>query len=240
MSATYRQQSVITPQLIAKDPQNILLARGARFKMPAEMIRDNALSISGLLSPKIGGPSVYPYQPPGLWEALSDKSWKYLYKESEGEDLFRRSIYTIIKRSSPPPFMLIFDAPDRNFCTVKRAVSSSPLQALALLNDPTFIESSKYIAGRMMQEGGTGVKEQLAYGFRLVTGRRPDAKETELLDRMYTNEDGLYNNNPGKAAKILAVGHANIPVKLDGIAKAAAYVNVVMALLNTDEFITRK
>ncbi len=153
MSATYRQQSVITPQLQEKDPANILLARSSRYKMPAEMIRDQALCISGLLSSKIGGPSVYPYQPAGLWEALSDKSWRYIYKESEGEDLFRRSIYTVVKRSSPPPFMLIFDAPDRNFCTVRRSVSSSPLQALALLNDPTFIEASKFVAGRMMQEG---------------------------------------------------------------------------------------
>jgi cytochrome c553 len=240
MSATYRQQSVLTPELLAKDPQNILLARGARYKMPAEMIRDNALAISGLLSAKVGGPSVYPYQPPGLWEALSDKSWKYLYKESEGEDLFRRSIYTVVKRSSPPPFMLIFDAPDRNFCTVKRTVSSSPLQALALMNDPTFIESSKYIAGHMMQEGGAAVTAQLAYGFRLVTGRKPDNKEAELLNSMYTQENELYVKNPGKAIKILAVGHANVPVKLEGIAKAAAYVDVVMALLNTDEFITRK
>lgn len=240
MSATYRQQSVIRPELLAKDPQNILLARGARYKMPAEMIRDNVLATSGLLSAKIGGPSVYPYQPPGLWEALSDKSWKYIYKESEGEDLFRRSIYTIVKRSSPPPFMLIFDAPDRNFCTVKRPVSSSPLQALALLNDPTFVESSKYIAGRMMQEGGATVEEQLAYGFRLVTGRRPGTKEVALLNKMYTQEKEMYQTQPAKAAKILSVGRANIPVKLPGIGQAAAYVDVVMALLNTDEFITRK
>lgn len=185
MSATYRQQSVITKEMHEKDPANILLARSSRYKMPAEMIRDNALSISGLLSSKIGGPSVYPYQPPGLWEALSDKAWRYVYKESEGEDLFRRSIYTIVKRSSPPPFMLIFDAPDRNFCTVKRAVSNSPLQALALMNDPTFIEASKFIAGRMMTEGGATTTEQLTYGFRLVTGRTPDTKENALLKKMY-------------------------------------------------------
>ena len=240
MSATYRQQSVVRPELLQRDPENKLLARSARFKMPAEMIRDNALAIGGLLSGKIGGPSVYPYQPPGLWEALSDKSWKYVYKESAGEDLFRRSIYTIVKRSSPPPFMLIFDAPDRNFCTVKRSVSSSPLQALALLNDPTFIEASKYIAGRMMQEGGKDVKEQLVYGFRLVTGRRPDAQEMELLTKMYGQEYQLYTKQPGKAIKILSVGHAQAPLKTAGLAQTAACVDVVMALINTDEFITRK
>lgn len=241
MSATYRQQSVITPQLQEKDPANILLARSSRYKMPAEMIRDQALCISGLLSSKIGGPSVYPYQPAGLWEALSDKSWRYIYKESEGEDLFRRSIYTVVKRSSPPPFMLIFDAPDRNFCTVRRSVSSSPLQALALLNDPTFIEASKFVAGRMMQEGGGSTQEKLVYGFRLVTGRRPDKKEGEVLNRMYTTENDLYKKNPDKAKKILSVGSAKKELPLtDTMTEAAAYTDVVMALMNTDEFITRK
>ncbi|MEO5683233.1 MAG: DUF1553 domain-containing protein [Chitinophagaceae bacterium] len=242
MSATYRQESVVTPELLEKDPANILLARSSRYKMPAEMIRDQALAISGLLSARIGGPSVYPYQPAGLWEALSDKSWRYIYNQSHGEDLFRRSIYTIVKRSSPPPFMLIFDAPDRNFCTVKRSVSSSPLQALALMNDPTFIEASKFIAGRMMQEGGATTADQLEYGFRLVTGRRPGSKENELLNRMYATEQALYKKNPGKARKILAVGEATMKSTLTeaGMPVAAAYVDVVMALLNTDEFVTRK
>jgi hypothetical protein len=239
MSATYRQQSVITKEMHEKDPANILLARSSRYKMPAEMIRDNALAISGLLSAKIGGPSVYPYQPPGLWEALSDKAWRYVYKESEGEDLFRRSIYTIVKRSSPPPFMLIFDAPDRNFCTVKRAVSNSPLQALALMNDPTFIEASKFIAGRMMTEGGTSTGDQLTYGFRLVTGRTPDTREKALLKKMYDEEYSMYSRSPQKAKKILSIGNASSTSK-GGLSETAAYVDVVMALLNTDEFITRK
>lgn len=239
MSATYRQQSVISPLLHEKDPQNILLARSSRYKMPAEMIRDNALSISGLLSSKIGGPSVYPYQPAGLWEALSDKSWRYVYKESEGEDLFRRSIYTIVKRSSPPPFMLIFDAPDRNFCTVKRTVSNSPLQALAMLNDPTFIEASKFVAARMMQLGGATPADQLVYGFRLVTGRKPGEQEHALLQKMYSEELENFKKYPAKAQKLLAVGHAKTILR-SGAPETAACVNVVMALLNTDEFITRK
>ncbi|MGN6492837.1 MAG: DUF1553 domain-containing protein [Agriterribacter sp.] len=242
MSATYRQQSVITPELQEKDPDNILLARSSRYRMSAEMIRDQALAISGLLSPKIGGASVYPYQPPGLWEALSDKSWRYTYKLSEGEDLFRRSIYTIVKRSSPPPYMLIFDAPDRNFCTVKRSVSSSPLQALALLNDPTFIEASKFIASRTIKEGGSNRNEQLSFAFRLVTGRLPDKAELALLEEMYNTESDLLKNHPGKAKKILTVGNAKMqqPASAEGLIETAAYTNVVMALLNTDEFITRK
>lgn len=239
MSATYRQQSVIRPDLEQRDPANRLLARSPRYKMPAEMIRDNALAISGLLSAKIGGPSVYPYQPPGLWEALSDKSWKYVYKTSEGEDLFRRSLYTIVKRSSPPPFMLIFDAPDRNFCTVKRSVSSSPLQALALLNDPTFIESAKYISGRMIQEGGNSLEQRLVYGFRLITGRHPDPEEKQLMEKMYQDEYKEFKRQPAKAAKLLLVGKASKAFEPPPV-EAAAFVNVVMALLNTDEFITRK
>ncbi|RYY53379.1 MAG: DUF1553 domain-containing protein, partial [Chitinophagaceae bacterium] len=239
MSATYRQSSVISPELLEKDPQNILLARSSRYKMPAEMIRDQALAISGLLSGKVGGKSVYPYQPSGLWEALSDKKWRYVYETSKGEDLFRRSIYTIIKRSAPPPFMLIFDAPDRNFCTVKRTVSSSPLQALALMNDPTFIEASKFIAGRMIGEGGNTEKERLVYGFRLVTGRAPDQKETDLLQEMYRQEKSLYIKTPSKATKILSVGDAQFRNNA-AVPETAACVDVVMALLNTDEFITRK
>jgi hypothetical protein len=137
--------------------------------------------------------------------------------------------------------MLIFDAPDRNFCTVKRSVSSSPLQALALLNDPTFIEASKFIAARMEQEGGSNTRDQLIFGFRLVTGRRPDNKETALLNRMYTGEYELYKKNPEKARKILSIGEASMKTApKPGIPEIAAYTNVVMALLNTDEFITRK
>lgn len=241
ISATYRQQSVVRPELQEKDPANILLARSSRYKMPAEMIRDQALAISGLLSGKIGGPSVYPYQPAGLWEALSDKSWRYIYNQSHGEDLFRRSIYTVVKRSSPPPFMLIFDAPDRNFCTVKRSVSSSPLQALALMNDPTFVEAAKFVAVRMMQEGGSSIQDKLNFGFRLVTGRTPDSKEIALLHRMYTAENDSYKKHPDKAKKILSVGEAviNAPIN-ENIPEIAACTDVVMALLNTDEFVTRK
>lgn len=239
MSATYRQSSVITPELQAIDPQNRLLARSSRYKMPAEMIRDQVLSISGLLSKKIGGPSVYPYQPAGLWEALSDKGWRYRYVFSTGEDLFRRSIYTVVKRSSPPPFMLIFDAPDRNFCTVKRTNSSSPLQALVMMNDPTFIEAAKFIADRMMQEGGNSVNEQLTLGFRLITGRHPKAAELSLLEDMYNTEAGLFAKQPAKVYQLLQVGNAPWTKSKD-MHKTAAYVNVVMALINTDEFITRK
>ncbi len=242
MSATYRQQSIIDPSIYENDPDNMLLTRSSRYRLPAEMIRDQALAISGLLSSKMGGSSVYPYQPPGLWEALSDKSWRYVYTLSEGEDLFRRSVYTVVKRSSPPPYMLIFDAPDRNFCTVKRPVSSSPLQALALMNDPTFIEASKFVASRMQQEGGTETAERLAYGFRLVTGRKPGDKESALLRKMYETETSAYKQQPAKAKKILQVGNANmdLPSSPEALVETAAFTNIVMALLNTDEFITRR
>ncbi|WEK38155.1 MAG: DUF1549 domain-containing protein [Candidatus Pseudobacter hemicellulosilyticus] len=239
MSATYRQHSAIRPGLQEKDPGNILLARSSRYRMPAEMIRDNALSIAELLSARMGGPSSYPYQPAGLWDALSDKSWRYQYRTDVGEDAFRRSVYTIVKRSSPPPFMLIFDAPDRNFCTVKRSVSSSPLQALALLNDPTFIEAAAFVALRMRQEGGATEKDQLAYGFRLVTGRQPNTEESALLHKMYTAELEGFKKNPARVSKLLVTGTIGIPAK-DQTAETAARASVVMALMNTDEFVTRK
>ncbi|MEZ4903836.1 MAG: DUF1553 domain-containing protein [Spirosomataceae bacterium] len=139
MSATYQQSAVIRPELYEIDPSNDLLARGPSFRLTAEMIRDNALATSGLLVNQIGGKSVYPYQPAGLWDEISEKSWRYPYLQTPGEGLYRRSIYTIWKRTSPPPSLLIFDAPDRSFCTVKRRTTSTPLQALVLLNDPQMI-----------------------------------------------------------------------------------------------------
>src|SRR5690606_31462409 len=126
-------------------PENKYLARAPRYRLPAEMVRDNALAISGLLVEKIGGESVYPYQPEGLWDELSDKSWRYPYLQTKGEGLYRRSIYTIWKRTSPPPSMLIFDMPQRGECTVRRAATSTPLQALVLLNDPQFVEASRVL-----------------------------------------------------------------------------------------------
>jgi hypothetical protein len=238
MSATYRQSSVTDPAIIKADPDNKLLTRNPRYRYPAEMIRDNALAVSGLLSTKKGGPSVYPYQPEGLWEELSDKVWRYKYVLSTGEDLYRKSIYTVRKRTSVIPFMQIFDAPDRSVCTVKRQVSSSPMQSLAMLNDPQILEAARFVGLRMMQEGGKQTDAQLNYGFRLITGRGPAKKESDLMREMYIDELKKFEANPEKAKALLSVGMK--PVHTDKEIELAAMSNTALALMNTDEFITRK
>src|SRR5690606_25708781 len=163
MSYTYRQSSVSTPEAEERDPANILLSHGPSYRRSAEMIRDNALAASGLLVRKIGGKSVKPYQPEGLWRELSNFSKVLLeYKPDTGEDLYRRSMYTFIRRTSPPPFMIVFDAPNRDVCIVTRERTNTPLQALVLLNDPQFLEASKVLAQRVMKMGRTP-QEQIGY-----------------------------------------------------------------------------
>ncbi|WP_247233687.1 DUF1553 domain-containing protein [Telluribacter sp. SYSU D00476] len=239
MSATYRQSSRITPEHLAKDPQNKWLSRASRFRMPAEMIRDQALAASGLLVSKIGGKSVYPYQPAGLWDELSDKAWRYQYLEAPGEGLYRRSIYTVWKRTSAPPSMLIFDAPDRNFCTVKRVRSSSPLQALVLLNDPQFVEAARFVALRMQQECSPALDERLRHGYRLLTGRVPNARELQVLNRMYQAEYKVLSKNPQKVRQELAVGYERVPDPY-ATTETVALARVAAAIMNTDEYMTRK
>ena len=155
-SATYRQSSRVTPELAERDPENRLLARGPRFRLPAELIRDNALAVSGLLDDRIGGPSVYPYQPKGLWEEMAFGAGfsGQTYTESTGRDLYRRSMYTVWKRTVPPAALVTFDAPDREKCTARRSVTNTPLQALVLLNDPTYVEAARFLAARMLTQGG--------------------------------------------------------------------------------------
>ena len=190
MSATYRQASEASPELLARDPDNKLLARGPKQRLTAEMLRDQALAAAGLLVRKVGGPSVKPYQPEGLWEEKSS-SWKY--EPDKGEGLYRRSMYTYWKRTSPHPAMLTFDAPERNSCVVRRQPTSTPLQALVLLNDPQFVEAAQKIAERAAKEGGTSPDDRVRHTFRLLTGRVPTAKQTQILKRLYEEQpaDGL-------------------------------------------------
>jgi len=241
MSATYRQRSVITKELLARDPQNKLLARSSRFRYPAEMIRDNALAASGLLVKKIGGKSVYPYQPAGIWEALNDKGWQYKYLQEDGEGLYRRSIYTVVKRSSTRAAMQIFDAADRNYCSVKRQVSSSPLQALVLLNDPQFVEAARILAIKAMKEGGQTTDQRIAYIYLSLTGRNPNVKEMVLLRKMYAEELQHFIQHPEKAEKFLNVGYRKFQAA-DSSTKAvsASLSEIALAVINTDEFLTRK
>ena len=238
LSATYQQSAVADKKSISKDPNNRLLTRSPRFRYPAEMIRDNALHISNLLSPKIGGPSVYPYQPEGLWDELSDKVWKYKYLTSTGEDAYRKSIYTVRKRTSVVPFLQIFDAPDRSLCTVKRQVSSSPMQSLALLNDPQIIEAARSLAWHSIENGGNDIDRQLGYCFRLITGRKPLIKETDLMKGLFEAEKKNFSAKPDKAKKYLSIGYQKLPFK-DEIT-LASFASVAVTVMNTDEFFTRK
>ncbi len=239
-SATYRQTSKAEPDLLARDPSNALLARGPRYRLPAEMIRDNALASSGLLVHKVGGPSVKPYQPPGLWIEKGNFSAALLnYKQDEGESLYRRSLYTFIRRTSPPPSMTVFDAPDRTTCMVRRQNTNTPLQALVLMNDPQYVEAARILAERMQKEGGDTLQTQIAYGFRLTTGRRPTSTEVALLTRLYQDEHRNFSSTPTSADSLLTVGDYTRDPTLDKT-ETAALAMVASLLINHDEAYTKR
>ncbi len=239
MSATYRQSSKATPLLLKKDPENRWLARGPRFRLAAEEIRDQALAVSGLLTEKIGGPSVKPYQPAGLWEQLSVVDDKVLYVQSKGADLYRRSLYTFWKRTVPPPALTTFDAPTREFCVVSRTRSMTPLQALALLNDETYTEASRKLAERMMKEGGVLPSQRLGYGFKLAAARAPGASELLVLQAGWERRLSQYRSNRKAAEELLSAGESARDTKLDA-AELAAYTTAASVILNLDEVITKQ
>ncbi len=236
-SATYRQSSHLTPALRAKDPENRLLAHGARFRMDAEMVRDTALAVSGLLLDKHGGRSVKPYQPPGLWEAVSyNNSQKYV--PDAGEDQYRRSLYIYWKRQSPPPNMLLFDAPTREFCVVRRLRTNTPLQALALMNDPQFVEAARALAQRIMTEAGRDPKKRIAFAFRLATARLPGADETKVLLDVFNRELAQFHKDNDAAEKLLSVGSFKPKAGLDR-GELAAWTTIASMILNLDETLTK-
>ena len=238
MSATYRQSSAITEELIEKDPENVLLARAPRYRLPAEMIRDNVLAISGLLVNKAGGSSAYPYQPEGLWDEVSNKPWRYKYLQQPGEGLYRRSLYTIWKRTVPPPSMLIFDVSDRSVCTVRRRNTNTPLQALVLLNDTQFLEASRMLAQWVMEENAGNPDIQLEKSFRMITGRFPDQTEMSLLREFYETELERFDKNPEDALAYLSVGEIDWDRSVSP-AKLSALTVVVNATINTDAGYTK-
>lgn len=240
-SATYRQSSRVTPELREKDPENRLLARGPRYRMPAETIRDSALAVSGLLNDEIGGRSVLPYQPPGLWEemAFGDGFSMQEYVQSHGKDLYRRSMYTFWKRTVPPAAMATFDAPDREKCVARRAVTNTPLQALVTLNDPTYIEAARAMAGRTLREGGQDVSGRIAYVFRLALARKPSAQETKVLRDLLSRQLVNYRKDRKAAGELLQVGESKVDDKLDQ-SELAAWTMVASAILNLDEAVTKE
>jgi hypothetical protein len=239
MSAAYRQSSRVTPSLMERDPENRLLARGPRLRLQAEMIRDNALAISGLLVEKSGGPSVRPYQPEGVWDETNVYGNLRNYKHDQGDNLYRRSLYTIWKRTAAPPDMTMFDMPSRELCVVRRSRTNTPLQALALLNEVTYVEAARGLAQRMIRSGGTSPGERIAYGFQRATGRQPTAAEATILAAGLERQLTKYRGNAAAAKQLLTVGDLKSDPSLDP-AELVAYTLTANVILNLDETITKE
>jgi hypothetical protein len=238
MSAAYRQSSHVTPALIEKDPDNRLLARGPRFRLSGELVRDNALSIAGLLVPKIGGPSVRPYMPEGVWNETSVYGNLLNYQHEKGDGLYRRTMYTIWKRTAAPPTMLMFDSPSREFCAVKRSRTNTPLQALSLLNEVTFVEAARALGQKMITAGGSSDADRVVYAFRRAASRGPTAEELKVLLTGLARRRDKLQKDPDAAQKLVGVGDtptANVdPVEL------AVYTLTANVILNLDEVVTKE
>ncbi len=233
-SATYRQASRVTPALLERDPDNRLLARAPRFRLPGEMVRDQALAIAGLLSPTIGGPSVKPYQPEGLWDVTNNT-----YDPGHGEDLYRRSLYTYWKRSVAPPSLAMFDVAERDNPAVVHNRTNPPLQALALMNDVTYLEAARMFAERMLTEGGTTDQDRIAYAFRLATAREPNETQfTVLLEELQSFRE-RYRTDEEAALKVLSQGEHPRNETLD-VSELAAHAVVASLILNLDQVVTRE
>ena len=237
-SSTYKQSSIADPALLERDPENTLLARGPSYRLPAEMIRDNALAVSGLLVHEIGGPPVKPYQPEGLWKELATRN-ATKYEQDHGSKLYRRSMYTIWKRTTPPPSMMTFDAAERNTCTVRRQATSTPLQALVLLNDPQYVEAARVLAARLLSTEPGDVSAQLLRGYRLLTSSYPDAETLTLLKGHYEAEIENFAEDQEGALQLLSVGEH--PVEENHFATQLAALTVVMStVMNFDAAVMKR
>lgn len=236
MSATYRQSSVVQKEKYERDPENILLARGPRYRINAEFVRDMVLSSSGLLNPTLGGPSVKPYQPAGLWEgATSGRGLLSIYKQDKGSRLYRRGIYTLIKRTVPPPFMSIFDASNRDICETKRLKTNTPLQALVMMNDPTVLEASRVLAANLLEEQ-SDLDHKIEKAFQLIVCRAPKPEEVKVLKEYF--EKQLASLDAQSAKKTLSVGEYPQSSKAPA-RETAALMRVISTLYNLEETITK-
>ena len=240
LSAAYRQSAQVTPEKLEKDPDNMYLSRGPRNRLPAEFVRDLVLSSSGLLAPTIGGPSVKPYQPAGLWEAAtSGRGVLATYRQDHHDSLYRRGMYTFIKLTVPPPSMGIFDASNRDQCEVRRGKTNTPLQALVMMNDPTVLEASRVLAQRLLASKTTATDEaRLTVAFRLIVCRHPTKKELTVLTDYYKDQIGLFRNKQLNARQTLSVGEYP-QASTDDPDAAAALMKVIELIYNLEETITR-
>jgi hypothetical protein len=236
MSATYRQSSRVTPELIQRDPENRLLAHGPRYRLSPEMIRDQALAVSGLLVEKIGGPPVKPYQPAGLWQELQGGKG---YQEDTGDGLWRRSLYSYWRRTIAPPNMVSFDAPSRETCVVRETRTNTPLQALTLMNDVTYVEAARKLAERMIVEGGPNASDRIRRGYELVLARKPADVENAAVTKALAKLEAHYRNHPKDTEAFLSQGKSKRDQRLDA-AELASWTAVASLLLNTDEAITKE
>lgn len=237
MSATYRQDSSAPAEQFESDPFNILLARGPRFRLDAEQVRDQALALSSLLAKKVGGPSVYPPQPPGMWRAAfngKDRNWE----TSEGEDRYRRGLYTFWRRSVPYPSMATFDAPSREVCNVRRIRTNTPLQAFVTLNDPVYVEIAQALARRIMTEGGNEAESRIDFALRLVQVRPPNVEEAKTIAALYRDELAHYRSHPEEAKTFATSEIETVPEGAD-LAELAAWTSVANILLNLDSVLTK-
>jgi hypothetical protein len=232
-SETFQQSSSDTAARVAADPDNHLLARGPRRRLAAEEIRDAALAASGLMTRAIGGRSVKPYQPAGLWEQAGTGK---TYKQDTGANLYRRSLYTFVKRTSPPPSMITFDAVSREVCTARREPTTTPLQALVLLNDPQFVEAARKVAEAAMQRFAEDANARVRMASVALIGRPPDETERGILLKLFEEQRAIFAAQPSEAARLLAVGESTADGTLPPT-DLAAMTMVATALMNFDEFI---
>jgi hypothetical protein len=239
MSATYRQDSALSKDLLERDPENRLLARGPRFRLQGEFIRDSALIVAGLLNPRIGGPSVKPYQPKGVWEEVALDTNLSKFVPDSGDKLYRRSMYTYWKRSSPHPALVTFDATTREKCTGRRSRTNTPLQALVTLNDPQFVEAARGLAQRVLLEARPVDSERVSVMVRMVFGRSASEREVALLSALAERARQGFVGSPERATTLLAVGES---ARSEGIplAEHAAWTVVANAVLNLDEFLVKQ
>jgi hypothetical protein len=238
-SAAYRQSAAVTPDKLEKDPTNRLVSRGPRFRVDAEVVRDYALAVSGLLSPQIGGPSVKPYQPEGVWEAVAMiGSNTRDYRRDSGESLYRRSLYTFWKRSAPPASLDVFNAPSREVCAVRRERTNTPLQALVTMNDPQFVEAARNLAQQTLVHGGDSVDGRLDYLAKRLLCRPLAAAELPVVQASLADLSAYYAGHAEDAQQLLAVGESKPDSSLDAAA-LAAWTMLANQLMNLDEVLNK-